>query len=74
MTAWSWRFEGAIGSSLAGHKILMAMDCTIADVVFKSDLSQHLCLLAGKSFANARIAGQILSGSLSDALNSFPFR
>jgi N12 class adenine-specific DNA methylase len=37
---------------------LIAMDRTIADVVFKSDLHQHLRPLAGKSFANARIAGQ----------------
>jgi N12 class adenine-specific DNA methylase len=31
---------------------LIAMDRTIADVVFKSDLHQHLRPLAGKSFAN----------------------
>jgi N12 class adenine-specific DNA methylase len=53
---------------------LMAMDRTIADVVFKSDLRQHLHPLAGKSFANARIAGQILSESLGDSLRSIRSR
>ncbi|MGB6176460.1 MAG: hypothetical protein WBF43_09015 [Methylocella sp.] len=36
---------------------LIAMDRTIAGVVFKSDLRQQLRLLAGKSFANAPNAG-----------------
>jgi N12 class adenine-specific DNA methylase len=35
---------------------LIAMDRTIADVVFKSDLRQQLRPLAGKSFAKAQIA------------------
>jgi N12 class adenine-specific DNA methylase len=49
---------------------LIATDRTIAGGVFKSDLRQQFRPLAGKSFANARIAGQILSESLSDSLRS----
>jgi len=49
---------------------LMAMDRTIAGAVFKSDLRRHLRPLAGKSFANARIARQILFESLSDSLRA----
>jgi hypothetical protein len=55
---------------------LIAMDRTIADVVFKSDLRQHLRPLAGKSFANVqdRRTDFILVVERFLALNSFPFR
>ena len=65
----------------AGHKILGIRECRRPHgngsrdcQRFKSDLRQHLRLLAGKSFANAQIAGQILSESLNDSLRSIRSR